>query len=71
MSPDQDSPDRGLLIFMGYPVFKGPEEQLPIDRHTRPSRSREWQYTKTGPFINRLRTKFLQKVVHWWTEAVE
>jgi hypothetical protein len=72
MTPDQDGPDRGLLHnFVGYPVFKGPEKQLSIDRQTRPSRPHNGQYTKTGPLVNRLRTNFLQKVVHWWTEAVE
>lgn len=58
----------GIANFMHYPVFKGQEEQLPKDRQTRPSRSRKGKYTETGPFVNRLRTKFLQKVVHWWTK---
>ena len=56
---------------MDYPVFTGRREPYPTDRQTRPSRSRKGQYTETGPFVNRLRTNILQKVVHWWTDPVE
>jgi hypothetical protein len=72
MIPGQERPDQGLLLsFVEYPVFTGRREPHPTDRQTHPSRSRKAQYTETGPFINRLRTNFLQKVVHWWTDPVE
>jgi hypothetical protein len=40
MIPCQDGPDQGLLHLVGYPVFNGRKGPSPIDRQTRPSRSR-------------------------------
>jgi hypothetical protein len=70
--PGQEEPDQGLLHdSVGYPVLKSRRAPGTRDRQTRSSRSRNRKYTKTGPFVNRLRTIFVQKVVHWWTDPVE